>query len=141
MRLDKYICPALLECRVAVEGRGRNGEVVSGATSLVTHSTDETTSWLSPPGGGPIPQTSYPGTQRGNNTWCSVDYAEGLFVGYRFYDGYPETAPPLFPFGHGLSCACITNCRCRCCSLCVTPRSRTPARLVQTRISPTLTSP
>lgn len=36
----------------------------------------------------------YPGGQ-------DVDYGEGLFVGYRFYDAID--AAPLFPFGHGLS--------------------------------------
>lgn len=96
------------------------GEALAGVINphgklTVSFPSSETTSWLSPPGGGPIPQTSYPGTQRGNNTWCSVDYAEGLFVGYRFYDAYPATAPPLFPFGHGLSCACGATCCCRCC--------------------------
>ena len=36
----------------------------------------------------------YPGGQ-------DVDYGEGLFVGYRYYDAVD--AAPLFPFGHGLS--------------------------------------
>lgn len=30
-----------------------------------------------------------------------VDYAEGIFVGYRYYD--EKGIKPLFPFGHGLS--------------------------------------
>lgn len=37
----------------------------------------------------------YPGL---NNT---VDYSEGIFVGYRHYDG--QNLQPLFPFGYGLS--------------------------------------
>jgi beta-glucosidase len=39
--------------------------------------------------------TSYPG-ERG-----SMDYAEGLFMGYRWYDR--RALEPAFPFGHGLS--------------------------------------
>jgi beta-glucosidase len=30
-----------------------------------------------------------------------MDYEEGLFIGYRWYDR--ESIEPLFPFGHGLS--------------------------------------
>jgi beta-glucosidase len=57
--------------------------------------------WLSPPGGGPVVPSSYPGTDRGRG-YPEVDYAEGLFVGYRWFDAHNAT-PPLFPFGHGLS--------------------------------------
>jgi beta-glucosidase len=39
--------------------------------------------------------TRYPGIDHEQN------YAEGLFVGYRWYDA--ENIAPLFPFGHGLS--------------------------------------
>ncbi|WP_227379002.1 beta-glucosidase [Haladaptatus halobius] len=39
----------------------------------------------------------FPGTNDG------VDYAEGVFVGYRYFDR--EDAAPLFPFGHGHSYA------------------------------------
>jgi beta-glucosidase len=31
-----------------------------------------------------------------------VKYAEGIYVGYRYFDKHPQTAP-LFPFGYGLS--------------------------------------
>lgn len=37
---------------------------------------------------------NYPGTQR------RVEYREGVFVGYRYYD--TARVEPLFPFGHGL---------------------------------------
>jgi beta-glucosidase len=33
--------------------------------------------------------------------WKDVQYGEGLFVGYRYYD--TKNVAPLFPFGHGLS--------------------------------------
>jgi beta-glucosidase len=56
--------------------------------------------WLSPPGGGPIIPSSYPGTDRGRG-YPEVDYSEGLEVGYRFYDA--QGTDPLFSFGHGLS--------------------------------------
>ena len=38
-----------------------------------------TDTWLSPPGGGPVIPTEYPGTDRGNG-FPEVDYAEGLFM-------------------------------------------------------------
>ena len=38
---------------------------------------------------------NFPGTEH------KVNYAEGLFVGYRYYDS--KEIPVLFPFGHGLS--------------------------------------
>jgi len=38
--------------------------------------------------------TSYPGSRE-------VNYGEGIFVGYRYYD--KKDVAPLFPFGHGLS--------------------------------------
>jgi beta-glucosidase len=57
--------------------------------------------WLSWPATfGPINPTSYPGTDRGRG-FPEVDYNEGLFVGYRWFDGRNTT--PLFPFGHGMS--------------------------------------
>ena len=39
---------------------------------------------------------NYPGTD------LHVKYAEGIYVGYRYFDKHVETAP-LFPFGYGLS--------------------------------------
>ena len=39
---------------------------------------------------------NYPGTD------LHVKYAEGIYVGYRYFDKHTET-PPLFPFGFGLS--------------------------------------
>ena len=39
---------------------------------------------------------NYPGTD------LHVKYAEGIYVGYRYFDRHPDT-PPLFPFGFGLS--------------------------------------
>jgi beta-glucosidase len=39
---------------------------------------------------------NYPGTN------LHVHYAEGIYVGYRYFDKHPETTP-LFPFGFGLS--------------------------------------
>ncbi len=38
---------------------------------------------------------NYPGKNK------EVDYAEGVFVGYRYFDS--KNVEPLFPFGHGLS--------------------------------------
>jgi beta-glucosidase len=57
--------------------------------------------WLSPLGGGPVIPSRYPGTDRGRG-YPEVDYDEGLFVGYRWFDQLGASAP-LFPFGHGLS--------------------------------------
>ena len=39
---------------------------------------------------------NYPGTD------LHVTYAEGIYIGYRFFDKHLDT-PPLFPFGFGLS--------------------------------------
>jgi beta-glucosidase len=39
--------------------------------------------------------STYPGKD------LQMDYEEGLFIGYRWYDR--ESIEPLFPFGHGLS--------------------------------------
>jgi beta-glucosidase len=39
---------------------------------------------------------NYPGTD------LHVKYAEGIYVGYRYFDKHPEVKP-LFPFGYGLS--------------------------------------
>jgi beta-glucosidase len=40
---------------------------------------------------------NYPGKERPNN----INYAEGIFLGYRWFDA--KKIAPLFPFGHGLS--------------------------------------
>ena len=56
--------------------------------------------WLSPPGGGAINPAQYPGYDRGNG-YPEVDFSEGLFVGYKWYDA--ELTTPAFAFGHGLS--------------------------------------
>ena len=39
---------------------------------------------------------NYPGEN------LKVNYAEGIYVGYRYFDKHPDVAP-LFPFGYGLS--------------------------------------
>ncbi len=45
---------------------------------------------------------TYPGTKRTDGTDIfDCNYAEGIFVGYRWLDR--EKQQPLFPFGHGLS--------------------------------------
>lgn len=36
-------------------------------------------------------------------THPTVNYGEGLFVGYRWYTSHPDRPQPLFPFGYGLS--------------------------------------
>ena len=64
-----------------------------------------TETWLSPPGGGPVIPTSYPGTDRGNG-FPEVDFAEGLFMGYRWYD--QQNIKPQWSFGHGLSYSSFT---------------------------------
>jgi beta-glucosidase len=56
--------------------------------------------WLSPSGGGPVIPSSYPGVDQGRG-YPEVNYSEGLFVGYRWFDN--ESTNPLFCFGHGLS--------------------------------------
>jgi beta-glucosidase len=64
------------------------GDVNPSGKLPVTFPRDESqgpaTSWM-----------SYPGNGR------SVEYSEGIFVGYRWYDA--KNQQPLFPFGHGLS--------------------------------------
>ena len=42
----------------------------------------------------------YPGRQREDGIW-DIEYKEGIFVGYRWFD--KEKIRPLFAFGHGLS--------------------------------------
>lgn len=42
----------------------------------------------------------YPGTKRNDGIW-DIEYKEGIFVGYRWYE--KENIKPLFAFGHGLS--------------------------------------
>jgi beta-glucosidase len=65
--------------------------------------------WLSPTPNTPVPAHIYPGTDRGQG-FLEADYAEGLLVGYKYYDELvrtsspsPPPVTPLFPFGHGLS--------------------------------------
>jgi hypothetical protein len=41
-----------------------------------------TDTWLSPPGGGPVIPTAFPGTDRGRG-FPEVDFAEELYMGYR----------------------------------------------------------
>ena len=59
-----------------------------------------TDTWLSPPGGGPVIPTAFPGTDRGRG-FPEVDFAEELLMGYRWYDA--QGTKPQWPFGHGLS--------------------------------------
>lgn len=65
---------------------------------------DVLTGKVNPSGKLPV---SFPRRYRDNPTFLhfpggqDVDYGEGLFVGYRYYDA--AGIDPLFPFGHGLS--------------------------------------
>ena len=45
--------------------------------------------------------SEYPGTKAAGDGYPTVDYDEGIFVGYRHFDQTRQD--PLFPFGHGLS--------------------------------------
>ena len=47
----------------------------------------------------------YPGTRRDDGIW-DIEYKEGIFVGYRWFD--KEEIEPLFAFGHGLSYTSFT---------------------------------
>lgn len=42
----------------------------------------------------------YPGIQCDNDMW-QVDYSEGIYIGYRWYEA--KNIKPMFPFGYGLS--------------------------------------
>jgi len=64
-----------------------------------------TDTWLSPVGGGPVIPTRFPGTDRGRG-FPEVDFDEGLFMGYRWYD--QQKTSPQWPFGHGLSYSTFT---------------------------------
>jgi hypothetical protein len=64
-----------------------------------------TETWLSPPGGGTVDPTMWPGTDRGNG-FPEADYKESLLMGYRWYDA--QNIAPAFPFGHGLSYSSFT---------------------------------
>jgi len=64
-----------------------------------------TDTWLSPPGGGPVIPTMYPGTDRGRG-FPEGDYAEELLMGYRWYDA--QKTEPQWVFGHGLSYSTFT---------------------------------
>jgi beta-glucosidase len=44
---------------------------------------------------------SKPKFKVGCRTYQNIDYKEGIFIGYRYYD--TNSIKPLFPFGHGLS--------------------------------------
>ncbi len=79
-----------------------SGRVNPAGKLTVSFPVSQEDTWLSwPAPSGPINPRSYPGTDRGRG-FSEVDYAEGLAVGYRFYD-LRNTTPPLFCFGHGLS--------------------------------------
>lgn len=64
-----------------------------------------TDTWLSPVGGGPVKNTSWPGTDRGRG-FPEVDFSEELLMGYRWYDA--QKTKPEFSFGHGLSYSTFT---------------------------------
>ena len=49
----------------------------------------------------PVKLEDTPAAALGNYNPTYVAYAEGVFVGYRWYDA--KNIQPLFPFGHGLS--------------------------------------
>ena len=54
-----------------------------------------------------VPSNSYfPGNSH------TVEYREGLNIGYRYYD--TVKIPVLFPFGHGLSYTSFSYCDCEC---------------------------
>ena len=79
-----------------------SGRINPAGKLTISFPVSEQDTWLSWPAlSGPINPRSYPGTDRGRG-FSEVDYAEGLAVGYRFYD-LRNTTPPLFCFGHGLS--------------------------------------
>jgi beta-glucosidase len=61
--------------------------------------------WLSAVDGGPVDARRYPGTDRGRG-FPEADFAEGLEMGYRYYDA--KRRKPLFEFGFGLSYANFT---------------------------------
>jgi len=85
-------CKALLETFFAGQGMGRAvAEILFGKrnpcgklTVTVPNTLEETPAWL-----------NYPGENLRHH------YAEGLFVGYRYYD--KRCLTPRFPFGFGLS--------------------------------------
>ena len=45
--------------------------------------------------------SAYPGTKRDGSDYYDLEYSEGIFVGYRWFE--KMDIKPLFPFGHGLS--------------------------------------
>lgn len=51
-------------------------------------------------------QTQFPGKLSGDMVTNTVEYTEGLKIGYRWYDANNVT--PAFPFGHGLSYTTFT---------------------------------
>jgi beta-glucosidase len=65
--------------------------------------------WLSyPAASGPVNPASFPGVDRGGG-FLEATYAEGLQVGYRWFDA--RGTRPLFFFGHGLSYSNFTYSR------------------------------
>ncbi len=63
-----------------------------------------------------------------NNAITTVDYSEGLAIGYRWYDA--RGVAPLFPFGHGLSYT-----RFQISGLQVTPGAADGRRPIQVRFA------
>jgi beta-glucosidase len=76
-------------------------DVLTGAVNpsgklVLSFPTSTYDTWL----GNPVNPGQYPGTDRGAG-FPETDYAEKLFVGYRWYD--QRGTDPLFSFGYGLS--------------------------------------
>ena len=58
--------------------------------------------WLSATPGGAIDPSRWPGTDRGRG-FPESDYAEGLLMGWAYYEAVPAARRPAFAFGQGLS--------------------------------------
>jgi beta-glucosidase len=74
------------------------------------------------PQGNPVP------VGRNDNVPTSVDYSEGLQIGYRWYES--RSIPPLFPFGYGLSYTTF-----RLSQLHVTPRASDGMHSIVVRVT------